>query len=549
MFLASCAEQELYEDITDAPKGNIEADNQYAYLLEQARWGDGQAYLKLADLYHKGQGVQQDFLGTISMLAMADQYGAISNLEDYMKTFPEEDNMKLFFDAMENFERKNIEVSAEMTDRLIAQGSPEGYTLKGIMAVEKGDTIEGKRLIGLAVEQGSTFAELLLTILSDWRGGKSPSIEVLVPLADRIPLACKLLGDVYAGIEDKDMTNEDLAAMYYKKADEQACLGKRAAQWLIGYYVKNKIQVGDSEMERLKKLSGFADYSEEEETTLIQHADDDLEDLIQIFLDNGLEYNDANKAIAYVVETKTGRIKAHVSRERNDNEISPCIDNFENEQMAMCSAATYLALLTAGKVTPEYVVDTECGIYKDVRDHNWRRGGYGEISMEFALTHRSQVAFAKALEYAYDGDMSEFKEKINLYHNGQPNSLMGILTFYNAVANGGRMVKLVTEGDEVEIIHEQIASQEHIAALQKGLRSGVTDGIFKKAGSELTNIAASGRTYNISDMKRRMEMCGYFPSDNPEYTIMVVLEKDGLPASAGGMCGPIMAEIADALLQ
>ena len=549
MFLASCAEQELYEDITDAPKGNIEADNQYAYLLEQARWGDGQAYLKLADLYHKGQGVQQDFLGTISMLAMADQYGAISNLEDYMKTFPEEDNMKLFFDAMENFERKNIEVSAEMTDRLIAQGSPEGYTLKGIMAVEKGDTIEGKRLIGLAVEQGSTFAELLLTILSDWRGGKSPSIEVLVPLADRIPLACKLLGDVYAGIEDKDMTNEDLAAMYYKKADEQGCLGKRAAQWLIGYYVKNKIQVGDSEMERLKKLSGFADYSEEEETTLIQHADDDLEDLIQIFLDNGLEYNDANKAIAYVVETKTGRIKAHVSRERNDNEISPCIDNFENEQMAMCSAATYLALLTAGKVTPEYVVDTECGIYKDVRDHNWRRGGYGEISMEFALTHRSQVAFAKALEYAYDGDMSEFKEKINLYHNGQPNSLMGILTFYNAVANGGRMVKLVTEGDEVEIIHEQIASQEHIAALQKGLRSGVTDGIFKKAGSELTNIAASGRTYNISDMKRRMEMCGYFPSDNPEYTIMVVLEKDGLPASAGGMCGPIMAEIADALLQ
>lgn len=549
LFLASCAEQELYENIADAPKSNIETDNQYAYLLEQARWGDGQAYLKLANLYHKGQGVQQDFLGTISMLAMADQYGAISNLEDYMKTLPEEDNMKLFFDAMENFERKNMEASAEMTDRLIAQGSPEGYTLKGIMAVEKGDTIDGRRLISLAVEQGSTFAELLLTMLSDWKGGRSPSIEVLVPLADRIPLACKLLGDVYAGIEDKNMTNEDLAAMYYKKADEQACLGKRAAQWLIGYYVRNKIQVGNSEMERLKKLSGFADYTEEEETASNQHADAALEDLVQTFLDNGLEYSNASKAIAYVVETKTGRIKAHVSRERNDKEILPCVDTFENEQMTMCSAATYLAILTTGKVTPEDIVDTECGIYKDVRDHNWRRGGYGEISMEFALTHRSQVAFTKALENAYDGNMGKYREKINLYHNGQSNSLMGILTFYNAVANGGRMVKLVTEGDEVEVIHEQIANQEHIAALQKGLRSGVTDGIFKKAGSELTNIAACGRTYNISDMKRRMEMCGYFPADNPEYTIMVVLEKDGLPASAGGMCGPIMAEIADALLQ
>ena len=94
-------------------------------------------------------------------------------------------------------------------------------------------------------------------------GGKSPSIEVLAPLADRIPLACKLLGDVYAGIEDKDMTNEDLAAMYYKKADEQACLGKRAAQWLIGYYVENNIQVGDSEMERLQKLSGYIDEPDE----------------------------------------------------------------------------------------------------------------------------------------------------------------------------------------------------------------------------------------------------------------------------------------------
>lgn len=263
LFLTSCAEQELYEDIADAPKKNIEVDNQYADLVEQARWGDGQAYFKLAELYHKGQGVQQDFLGTISMLAMADQYGAISNLEDYMKTLPEEDNMKLFFDAMENYERKNIEESANMTEKLIAQGSPEGYTLKGIMAVEKGDTIEGERLIGLAVGQGSTFAELLLTVLSDWRGGKSPSVEDLVPLAERIPLACKLLGDVYAGIEDKNLTNEDLAAMYYKKADEHACLGKRAAQWLIGYYVRNKILVDDREMERLKILSGHIEISEE----------------------------------------------------------------------------------------------------------------------------------------------------------------------------------------------------------------------------------------------------------------------------------------------
>ncbi len=45
-----------------------------------------------------------------------------------------------------------------------------------------------------------------------------------------------------------------------------------------------------------------------------------------------------------------------------------------------------------------------------------------------------------------------------------------------------------------------------------------------------------------------MELYGYFPSDDPLYTIMVILEKDGLPASAGGMCGPIFALTVDLLV-
>ena len=265
LLLASCAEQELYKDITDATysKVSVVVEDQYTVLLEQARWGDGQAYLKLADLYHKGQGVQQDFLGTISMLEMANLYGAINKIEDYMSSLPEEDNMKLFFEAMDNFEKKSMEESAETIERLIAQGSPEGYTLQGIMTAVKGDTIEGKRLIGLAAKQGSTFAELLLTVLPDKSGSMNLNVEQLTPLADKIPFACKLLGDIYAGVEDQNMTNEDLAAMYYKKADEQACLGRRAAWWLIDYYVRNHVQVDDKEMERLKILSGYIDETEE----------------------------------------------------------------------------------------------------------------------------------------------------------------------------------------------------------------------------------------------------------------------------------------------
>ena len=453
MFLSSCAEQELYEDIADAPKSNIEVDNQYDYLLEQARWGNGEAYLKLAEYHRSGIGVRQDFLGTISMLAMADQYGGIKSIEDYMVQLPEEDNLKLFFTAMENFERKNTEEAHAVTEKLITNGYPEGYTLQGIMAVERGDTIEGKRLIGLAKEQGSTFAELLTAALSDWRGGKHLDTESLNTLADRVPLACKLLGDIYAGVDGNSMINEELAAMYYRKADEKACLGKRAAGWLLNYYMANEVQVGEQELARLKALSGGTD-SEVQEAAQPQHNDSALEDVIGVTLSNEMENFNADIAIAYVVETKTGRIKAHVSLQKTGNEFSPYIDTFSEENLTMHGAATYLALLSTGKISPDYVVDTGCGIYNDVKDHNWRRGGYGDINMEFALTHRSLVGYTKAIEEAFGGDYAAYERTISSYHNNHPNQMLGMLTFYNAVANGGKMVELATEGKDVKVINE-----------------------------------------------------------------------------------------------
>lgn len=548
LLLVSCAEQDMFDDIVDVPKGETPVKNEYASLMEQARWGNGEAYLKLAEYHRSGICVRQDFLGTISMLAMADQYGGIKSIEDYMVQLPEEDNLKLFFTAIENYERKNTEEANAVTEKLITNGYPEGYTLKGIMAIERGDTIEGKRLMGLAMKQGSAFAELLLAALSDWRGGKHPDIESLNTLADRVPLACKLLGDVYAGIDGNSTKDEELAAMYYKKADEGACLGKRAAGWLLNYYMANDVQVGEQELTRLKALSGGTD-SEVQEATQPQHNDPALEDVIGVTLSSEMENFNADKAIAYVVETKTGWIKAHVSLQKTGNEFSPYIDTFSEENLTMHGAATYLALLSTGKISPDYMVDTGCGIYNDVKDHNWRRGGYGEINMEFALTHRSLVGYTKAIEEAFGGDYAAYERTISSYHNNHPNQMLGMLTFYNAVANGGKMVELATEGKDVIVINEQIAEKEYIKALQRGLRHGVTDGLFKKTASEFTEVAACGRTFMIDKKTWRMELCGYFPADNPEYTVMVVMEKEGIPASAGGMCGPVMHEIVDTLMQ
>ena len=258
--------------------------------------------------------------------------------------------------------------------------------------------------------------------------------------------------------------------------------------------------------------------------------------------------HDCTKGMVYVVETATGAIKAEVSLASKGKQFIPYEDTYNDEQSVMMTGPTYLALLSSGKFSPDDVIDAECGIYKNVKDHNWRRGGYGQLTLEDALGYRSQVAFTKAKEMAFGDNSPQFESKITTYLADMPNSAMGMLTFYNAVANGGRMVKLVTEGDDVTVLNDQIASPEHIKTLQKGLHNAALYGLFRKTRRNYTTVAACGRTFQTKGNNRRMELCGYFPADIPLYTIMVILEKNGLPASSGGMCGPIMANTIDILV-
>ena len=153
-----------------------------------------------------------------------------------------------------------------------------------------------------------------------------------------------------------------------------------------------------------------------------------------------------------------------------------------------------------------------------------------------------------AKEQVFGGNASEFDDLVYSYLRGWPNCAYGILTFYNAVANGGKMVELVSEGAYGNVIQEQMAQPQHIKELQVGLEHSVSQGLMRKAGRDYVKVSACGRTFNLTNNYRRMELCGYFPSDNPLYTIMVILEKEGLPASAGGMCGPIFAGTVDLLV-
>lgn len=261
-----------------------------------------------------------------------------------------------------------------------------------------------------------------------------------------------------------------------------------------------------------------------------------------------------HKGIVYVVETKTGKLVAQTSLEGSDNHFVPFTDTFYKEDDYMQGAVTYLALLSSGKIMSDTRIDTGNGIYlkpngEDIRDYNWGRGGYGSVTLEYVLTVRSIVGYTIAIDSVFGNNMEDYFLKRRDYTAGIPEMLMGTLTFYNAIANDGRMVKICNAEDTTAtIINEQIASPEHIRMLQQGLEHCVTEGMFKKAGNEQVDVAACGRTLKITDTTYRLELCGYFPVQNPQYTIMVVLEKENIPASAGGMCAPLFSRIVNGLL-
>ena len=544
LAMVSCTDSQFLDEKV-SNLSELSPSNEINTLIEKGRWGDGQAFVKLADCYRDGKGVKQDFVGMLTMLVQADEYGGISNMEDYLKTMPEGSDFKLIFDAVENYKRKNVEDTTSMFEELIAKGYPDGFAIQGIMTMERGDTLEGVRLIEQAATAGSTFAELLQCV-PDWRGATNPDLDKLTALSDRIPFVNAILAKMYAGYEDENLQNDQLALYYYLKADEKACLGKRGARWLLSYHRScANLALSERDIQRLQILAGE---TPEEYKGPISNRDEALEASVSTILQEVMTERNCTKGMVYVVETATGAIKAQVSLSSKGKQFVPYEDIYNEEQSVMMTGPTYLALLSTGKISSDDVIDTEFGIYKDVKDHNWCRGGYGKLTLEQALGYRSQVAFTKAKERVYGNQTVLLDNKISEYLADMPNNAMGLLTFYNAVANGGRMVKLQAEGDDVIVLNEQIAESAHVATLQKGLEHAVRSGLFRKAGRSYTSVAACGRTFYTKGNNRRMELCGYFPADNPMYTIMVVLEKYGVPSSAGGMCGPIMANTIDVLV-
>ena len=260
LFFASCSEQQVMEEmasstkLTEQKRMTVSPQDSVMSLLNHARWGDGSAYLKLADCYRDGFGVKKDFFGMIMMAEIAEKRGGIQKADDYINNLPDGHEYKTLLLLMDEYKSYIQENADSVMQVLREKRSPEAQTLLGFIMMDQGDTITAKKLIDEAANQGCSLAKLLLTV-PDWKGNVRADATKLVIIADQMPLAYYLLGNLYYEPDEKGETNKQLAMEYYMKAEEHAVLGRRGALRVLDYYKNGgDFQLTKDDVKRLELI-------------------------------------------------------------------------------------------------------------------------------------------------------------------------------------------------------------------------------------------------------------------------------------------------------
>ena len=327
--------------------------------------------------------------------------------------------------------------------------------------------------------------------------------------------------------------------------------------------------------------------SKQQEGKQVSNIDSTLQVKATSILENKLTELNALSGQAIIMEVQTGHIKAMVGVERKDSaDYLPCENFSQAHESALMHPISILAALETGKVKLTDMVDVGDGSYsvqdRELKDHNWHRGGYGEISIKQGLASSSNIAVYKTTEKAFGDDAQAYFNLLNKVNYGKPDSIAGIanlkpayfvtpkdsgwsntafawfcigynqtitpiqmLTFYNAIANSGKMVQPQLYKDSTTVINPQIASQANIDSLKQALEYVVTDGLAQSAKSDNVQVAGETGTVQLEDGSYIVEFCGYFPTNAPQYSIIVSIHKDGLPASGGLMAGDVFKQITE----
>lgn len=356
-----------------------------------------------------------------------------------------------------------------------------------------------------------------------------------------------------------------------------------------------------------KPVFDAEDLKPEDGFDVLTTLDINIQDVAETALRRQLTDRQAYFGSVVVMEVTTGQIKAIANLTKNgsgDGYIESynyaIADEGNREPGSTFKLFSMLALLEEEKISLDQLVDTGNGIYKfysrSMRDA--KNGGYGKITIRQAFEKSSNVGISRLVDEHFGANPSKFmnyldqvglKEPLGLQLTGEgkpyfkkPGSKIWYgtslpwisigyestlnpihtLALYNAVANNGVMVKpyivksilkgnLVEKKFDTEIVRPRIASPKTIKALQELLEGVVSRGTARNISNANYKIAGKTGTAQkfINGAYRQIyytSFAGYFPADNPKYSMIVVIDSPtGFAAYGGDVSAPVFKEIAD----
>ncbi|WP_167343083.1 MULTISPECIES: penicillin-binding protein [Nonlabens] len=331
--------------------------------------------------------------------------------------------------------------------------------------------------------------------------------------------------------------------------------------------------------------------------------DVNMQDVAHHALLEQLEYYEADHGTAVVMEVATGEIKALTNLGRAKSGKYYEKRNYAvweaHEPGSTFKLMSVIAALEDKVVDTSTVFDTKGGKIsyygRNVRDSKY--GGYGKINVAKAFEVSSNTALVQMIHDNYKSNPSDYVDRLyemNLGNkiglpivgegspliphpddqgwNGLSLPWMGFgygveltplqtLTFYNAVANDGVMVKprlirevrskdrLVEKFDK-EIINPSICSQETIdkvkVMMENVVRRGTADNLYSPNFSMAGKTGTCQAEYWIKPGNYIASFAGYFPADEPKYSCIVVIHKPNVKKGYYGniVAGPVFKKIA-----
>lgn len=371
-------------------------------------------------------------------------------------------------------------------------------------------------------------------------------------------------------------------------------------QYLSGVHGKRlEIKINPNEWvpvntdEKIKTIDGM---------DVVTTLDVSLQELAENSLRSCLDSSEAESGCVVLMEVETGYIKAISNLSLNKNGEYVELDNIaisnSFEPGSTFKMVTAMMLLDRGLADTSDLVPTGIknfpGNEKPIRDVGGTN--HGLVSFARALEMSSNVGISQLVYNIYNKKRVDFSKDLKEYFAFEPLGLnikvhepkpkigssenttdllrmsfgyvsrmtpLQILTFYNAIANKGVMVKpqfvqsVVKDGKEVErftpiIMSEAICKRETIDKLHNVLKGVVQNGTGRRLKSASYGIAGKSGTAEIgydkkhAGIQHRASFVGYFPADAPKYSCIVVISKPQKARTHGGdLAAPVFRELSD----